>query len=69
MKAKELKDLRTKEKSELLKMVRSAKMELINLTGKMYAGKEKNLKKTRNMRKEIAQLLTIAKEMKEVKKK
>lgn len=64
MKKKNLQELRRKNKTELLKLVNTKKLELTKLTGKMYAGKEKNLKKTKNLKKEIAQILTIREEIK-----
>jgi len=63
MKIKELKALRTKKIDELTKLVSAKKIELTKLAGKMYAGREKNFKKAFNLRKEIAQILTIRKEL------
>ena len=59
MKSKELKDLKPKKKEELMKMVIEKKKELVNIVGRIYAGREKNLKKAKNLRREVAQILTI----------
>ncbi len=60
MKKKELEVLKEKSKEELLKLVEEKKNESLNLIGKMYAGKEKNLKKSKALRRDIAQILTLA---------
>ncbi len=59
MKKKELQNLKEKNKIELSKLISEKKVELLNLTGKMYAGREKNVKKGKNLRKDISQLFTI----------
>ena len=59
MKAKELKDLRTKEKKDLVKMVNEKRVELTKITSRMYAGREKNLKKGKMIRRDIAQIMSI----------
>lgn len=62
MKKKDLKSLRTKDIKELKKMVETKRSEAANSHVKRLAGQEKNLKKVKNLRREIAQLLTIIKE-------
>lgn len=62
MKIKELKGLKTKEIKDLEVMVSKQKLELIKNQVKIAGGKEKNLKKSWNLRKEIAQILSIIKE-------
>lgn len=64
MKKKDLVSLRKKEVKELEKMVEEKKAKALNTHVKMQAGQEKNLKKVKNMKKEIAQILTIIKEKK-----
>lgn len=60
MKKKELEALKEKTKKELLKLVEEKKNESLNLISKMHAGKEKNLKKSKILRRDIAQILTLA---------
>jgi ribosomal protein L29 len=64
MKKKEMTELKSKTKKELIKMVNAKKLELFTITGKIYAGKEKNLKKAKNMRRDIAQMKTVMKGIK-----
>jgi len=45
-------------KSENLKLALNKKLELTKVIGRIHAGREKNLKKAKNLRKEIAQILT-----------
>lgn len=61
MKIKELKDLKTKDIKDLEKLVAKQKLELIKNQVKIAGAKEKNLKKSWSLRKEIAQILTIIK--------
>jgi ribosomal protein L29 len=61
VKKRELTELKNKETKELMSMVSAKKLELTQVTGKIYAGKEKNLKKAKNLRREIAQMMTIIK--------
>lgn len=61
MKIKELKEIKNKEVKDLEKLVSKQKLELIKNQVKIAGGKEKNLKKSWALRKEIAQLLTIIK--------
>lgn len=62
MKKKDLVSLRKKDVKELKKMAEDKKNEALNAHVKMLAGQEKNLKKARNLRREVAQILTIVKE-------
>lgn len=62
MKIKELKGLKAKEIKDLEAMVSKQKLELIKNQVKIAGGKEKNLKKSWNLKKEIAQILSIIKE-------
>jgi ribosomal protein L29 len=62
MKKKDLVSLRKKEIKDLEKMVEEKRAKAINAHVKMQAGQEKNLKKASNLRREIAQILTIIKE-------
>ena len=55
------KDLHTKELKELEKMLSKNKLDLIKNQVKIAGGKEKNLKKSWALRKEIAQILTLMK--------
>ena len=85
MKKKEFKELRTKSIKDLKKMAFAKKLEAERVKINRLAGKEKNLKLGKNLRQEIAKILTLirekeilesieakaeaAKEVKEVKKK
>lgn len=62
MKKRDLKELRVKKTEEIIKMVSDRKAELVKLAIKVKSGEEKNLKKMKNIRGEIARLLTITKE-------
>jgi len=62
MKKKDLEVLRTKDIQEVKKSLKEKKAELAKLFVEIYGGKEKNIKKGRNLRREIAQYLTIIKE-------
>jgi ribosomal protein L29 len=64
MKKKDLAELRLKEIKEIENLLSKKKLELMVLISKLTAGGEKNLKKGRNLKKEIAQILTIIKEKK-----
>ncbi len=59
MKKKELKDLRTKDVADLRKMLAKKKKEVSGKRMDMAGAKEKNLKVVKNMRREIAQTLTV----------
>lgn len=61
MKIKELKVNKEKDLKSLQSMVSKLRIELIKNEVKVAGGKEKNLKTTWRIRKEIAQLLSIIK--------
>lgn len=54
-----LKELREKDMKDLSKMVNEKKAEVRNIATKIKMGKEHNLKRAKNIKKEIAQILTI----------
>ncbi len=61
MKIKEVKELITKDIKELNTMVSKKKLDLAKNQVKIAGGKEKNLKLSWNLRKEIAQIMTVIK--------
>ena len=62
MKKKELLELRSKEIVQLEKMVTAKQNDLLKIIPETSVGKEKNLKKAKNLKREIAQILTIINE-------
>ncbi len=62
MKKKDLIEIRSKKKKEIAKIIKEKKLELAKIRVKIASGEEKNVKKARNLRKDIAQLFTILKE-------
>ncbi|OGM57962.1 50S ribosomal protein L29 [Candidatus Woesebacteria bacterium RIFCSPHIGHO2_12_FULL_46_16] len=62
MKRRELVDLRKSEAKDLTSKVKEKKLELAKSRVKIVSGEEKNVKKVANLKKEIAQLLTIIRE-------
>lgn len=68
MKRKDLLDLKTKEVKDLNKILGEKKAELEKVMVNVPAGKEKNLKKANNLRRDISQILTIIRE-KEIREK
>ena len=62
MKKKDLQSLRSKSIEDLRKMVSEKKDEANEAFLKTKAGQEKNLKKVKNLRTDIAQILTLIKE-------
>lgn len=62
MKTKEFKDLKTKSVKELKKMVSEKKTAIMKSKMQVFSGKEKNLKLSKNLRDEIAKILTLVKE-------
>ena len=62
MKKKQLNSLRGKKTSDLQKMVNERKLELIKLGAERKVGKGKNVKKSKNLKHEIAQILTVLRE-------
>jgi len=59
MKKKDLKDLRIKSISDLKKVLKEKRQQLAEIGIKNKTGEEKNLKKAKNLRIEIAQISTI----------
>lgn len=59
MKKRDLNDLRKKSIEELVKKVESLKSEMLETKAKVKAGKEKNLKKAKNLKVDISQIQTI----------
>ncbi len=64
MKKNDYKNLKTKKIEDLKKMVSEKKLELTRLLSNKVSKADKNLKKGRNLKKEIAQILTLVREMK-----
>jgi ribosomal protein L29 len=61
VKKKEFVALKEKDSKELMKLISQKKEELANFIGRMYVGREKNFKKGKILRKEIAQIKSIKK--------
>jgi ribosomal protein L29 len=57
-----VKNLRTKKKDELLKLLREKRIEMVKLKMELIAGKIKNVYQLRGKRAEIAQILTAIRE-------
>ena len=64
MKRKDLAELRTKETKDLSKMLGEKQIELEKIRVNIRVGKEKNLKKASNLRRDISQILTLISEKK-----
>jgi ribosomal protein L29 len=62
MKKKDLQSLRKKETKDLQKMVSDKKKQIAENFIKLKAGQEKNFKKMANLKKEVAQIMTVIKE-------
>ena len=62
MKRKDYIDLKGKTVAELIKMVSLKKTESVKKKMQILAGKEKNLKMHRNLRSEVAKILTLIRE-------
>lgn len=62
MKRKEFTDLKTKQIKDLLKMVSAKTLEADKKQMEVSGGKEKNLRSVKNLRKDIARILTLIKE-------
>ncbi|KKQ26286.1 MAG: 50S ribosomal protein L29 [Candidatus Woesebacteria bacterium GW2011_GWA1_37_8] len=62
MKKNELKTVRAKSSEELGKTLNDKKQDLEKIQLDLASGKEKNLKKVKNLKREIAQLLTVINE-------
>ncbi len=64
MKKKELQNFKTKPEPELRKNLNDQREKLENLSFDLAAGKVKNIREIRHLKKNIAQILTILKAMK-----
>lgn len=62
MKRKDLSKLKGKSQKELIKLANDQKTEILKVIADLKAGKEKNLKKASNLRRDHAQILTIIRE-------
>lgn len=62
MKKKDIRDLRLKSPKELMKIVAEKRKELAGFTSGVVLQKEKNVKKGKLARKEIARILTLLRE-------
>ncbi len=62
MKRKEFTDFKTKSVKELQKFVTDKKTEMGKKKVEIFSGREKNLKYFNNLRREVAQVMTILKE-------
>lgn len=62
MKRKELTDLKGKTSKNLIKLAGQKAMEAKKIKLNIISGKEKNLKAYRNLRKDLAQIFSVAKE-------
>ncbi len=62
MKRKEFNEIKTKQIKDLTKMLGTKKLEARKVKMNLLAGKEKNIKVYRNIRREIAQIMTIIRE-------
>lgn len=63
MKKNELQNIRKKETLDLEKLVKDKKKEIVVTYAKMKVGQEKNLKKIKNLKRDVSQILTIIREM------
>jgi len=61
MKKKELKDFKAKPEAELRKNLNDQREKLENLSFDLAAGKVKNIREIRHLKKDIAQILTLLK--------
>ena len=62
MKRKEFTDIKTKSVKDLTRMVMDKKVEMSKKRVEMFSGREKNLKYFNNLRRDVAQIMTILKE-------
>lgn len=62
MKKSELTKLRSKKADVLGKTVTDKRLDLVKVSADIKASKEKNLKKAKNLRRDIAQILTLISE-------
>ena len=69
MKKRDLQEIRSKKVAELDKIVAKKRQESVLADAKMKTGQEKKIKKVKNLRREIAQILTIIREKQILEKK
>jgi len=62
MKRREINELRTKSKEELTELAEKTRLEITKAKAYISALKEKNLKKVKNLRHDLAQILSILRE-------
>ncbi len=62
MKKKDLQELRKKEIPELKNLAEEKRLEIERVRAEIVSGREKNLKKVKNLRRDLAQILTLIKE-------
>lgn len=62
MKKKDLSELRNKDVGELKKKSEKLRLEIVKAKADLTASKEKNLKKVKNLRRDLAQILTLIRE-------
>ncbi|KKR30297.1 50S ribosomal protein L29 [Candidatus Woesebacteria bacterium RIFCSPHIGHO2_01_FULL_39_32] len=62
MKKKDIISLRSKEAIELAKLVGQMRLEIVKTKANISASKEKNLKKVKNLRHDLAQVVTLMRE-------
>ena len=62
MKTRELTSLRKKSPDEIKSLLEQKKFEAVESFAKMKAGQEKNLKRAKNLKREIAQIMTVFQE-------
>ncbi|MEK7647876.1 MAG: 50S ribosomal protein L29 [Patescibacteria group bacterium] len=58
-----IKDLRTKPHAELLKMLRELKAERLQIEFALFAGQERNVRKLRNLKRDVARVETCLTQM------
>ena len=66
MKNSELKQLKSKSKEELYKLLLDSSKKLQDLKFNLAAGKVKNVRSVRALKKDIARILTLLNEMEEI---
>ena len=62
MKTRDLTSLRKKSPDEIKSLLEQKKLEAVESFAKMKAGQEKNLKRVKNLKREIAQIMTVFQE-------